>query len=296
MKNNGFSACHPIVNFIYFAMVILFSMLFMHPACLGISLVCAYIYSGMLNGAKGARLQAKIMLPLILATALLNPAFNHEGVTILMYLKNGNPLTLESIIYGIAAAAMFVTVICWFSCYNVIMTSDKFVYLFGRVIPSMSLVLSMVLRFVPKLRAQLNTISSAQKCIGRDVSNGRVIQRVKNGITILSIMVTWSMENAIQTADSMRSRGYGLPGRSSFSIFRFGSRDAKVMSIMVAAAAYIIIGVFRGGLYVRYFPSIRIQRGLHHLTLLGAYFILCVLPIAFDLREAHKWKYIQLRS
>ena len=71
------------------------------------------------------------MLPLLLLTALINPAFNHEGQTILTYLSNGNPITLESIVYGVAAAAMLVAVICWFSCYNSVMTSDKFVYLFG---------------------------------------------------------------------------------------------------------------------------------------------------------------------
>jgi energy-coupling factor transport system permease protein len=45
---------------------------------------------------------------------------------------------------------MLAAVISWFSCYNAVMTSDKFVYLFGRVIPALSLILSMTLRFVPK--------------------------------------------------------------------------------------------------------------------------------------------------
>ena len=89
------------------------------------------------------------------------------------------------------------------------MTSDKFVYLFGRVIPALSLVLSMTLRFVPKFKAQVKIVSSAQRCVGRDVSNGGVLQRARNGLTILSILVTWALENAIETADSMRSRGYG---------------------------------------------------------------------------------------
>ena len=37
--------------------------------------------------------------------ALINPAFNHEGATLLTYLPSGNPLTLESILYGLAAGA-----------------------------------------------------------------------------------------------------------------------------------------------------------------------------------------------
>ena len=161
--------------------------------------------------------------------ALVNPAFNHEGQTILTYLPSGNPLTLESMFYGVAAAVMLASVVLWFSSYNEVMTSDKFVYLFGRVIPALSLVLSMALRFIPKFKAQMQVVSEAQACIGRDTKNGSVFRRVSNAIKIFSIMVTWSLENAIETADSMRSRGYGLPGRTAFSIYRFDDRDKNVL-------------------------------------------------------------------
>ena len=83
-------------------------------------------------------------------------------------------------------------------------------YLFGRVIPALSLVLSMTLRFVPLFRRQLEVVRQAQFCIGRDASCGSVWQRVRRAVTIFSIMVTWALENAIETADSMKSRGYGL--------------------------------------------------------------------------------------
>ena len=166
----------------------------------------------------------------------------HEGETILTYLPSGNPLTLESIVYGFAAAAMLAGVICWFSCYNAVMTSDKFVYLFGRVIPALSLVLSMTLRFVPKFKAQIRTVSGAQRCVGRDVSDGGILQRARHGMTILSILVTWSMENAIETADSMRSRGYGLPGRTAFSIYRFERRDRRMLLALLACGGYLAAG------------------------------------------------------
>ena len=107
-----------------------------------------------------------MLLPMALMAALINPAFNHEGATLLAYLPSGNPLTLESIAYGFAAAAMLAAVVLWFSCYTAVMTSDKFVYLFGRVIPALSLVLSMTLRFVPKFKAQIQVVSEAQRCVG----------------------------------------------------------------------------------------------------------------------------------
>ncbi|MEG2680034.1 MAG: energy-coupling factor transporter transmembrane component T, partial [Oscillospiraceae bacterium] len=77
--------------------------------------------------------------------------------------------------------------------------------------------LSMALRFVPKFREQAKVVSNAQRCVGRDVSNGALIQRARHGVRMLSILVTWALENAIETADSMKSRGYGLPGRTAYS-------------------------------------------------------------------------------
>ena len=141
-----------------------------------------------------------MLLPLMLISALINPAFNHEGVTVIAYLPSGNPLTLESILYGIVAASMVATVICWFSCFNKIMTSDKFIYLFGRIIPSLSLILSMTFRFVPKFKEQVQEVSNAQKSMGRNSSEGSVFARVKNSIRILSAVITWSLENAIDTS------------------------------------------------------------------------------------------------
>lgn len=64
----------------------------------------------------------------------------------------------------------------------------------------------MCLRFVPKFIKEASVISDGQKCVGRSVENGSLIKRAKHGITIFSILVTWSLENAIETSDSMKCR------------------------------------------------------------------------------------------
>ena len=215
---DAFSRYHPLVNFLFFALVLAYSMVLMHPVCLAVSLTGALVYAGELGGRRALAGHLKFALPVLLLAAIVNPAFNHAGVTILTYLPSGNPLTLESILYGLAAGAMLCAVVLWFVCFNAVITSDKFVYLFGRVIPALSLVLSMTLRFVPLFRRQLEVVRQAQFCIGRDASCGSVWQRVRRAVTIFSIMVTWALENAIETADSMKSRGYGLRGRTAFSI------------------------------------------------------------------------------
>ena len=239
-----FSSYHPIINFLYFVLVLVFSMFFMHPISLLISLASALIYAIDLNGRKAVQFSLRYMLPMMLLAAVTNPVFNHAGITILLYLPTGNPLTLESILYGIASAVMLASVITWFSCYTAVMTSDKFVYLFGRVVPALSLILSMTLRFVPKFKAQFQVVSQAQICVGRDLDNGSLVRRIKNAVTIISIMITWSLENAIETADSMKSRGYGLKGRTAFSIYRFDRRDRLALGWLLFCGIMILYGVF----------------------------------------------------
>ena len=291
---NEFKTYHPIVNFVYFVFVIGFSCVFMHPVSLTISLLSGFTYSVMLKGRKALKTNLIYMIPTLIFASLINPAFNHEGVTIIEYLPSGNPLTLESVVYGLAAAMMIVSVICWFSCYTEIMTSDKFIYLFGRIIPSLSLIISMTLRFVPRFSAQLKVVANAQRCMGRDVSNGSIIKRAKNGLSILSIMTTWALENAIDTADSMKSRGYGHPGRTAFSIFNFDKRDRKAFLYIMVFGIYTLIGGISGGMYFRYFPSIKANSfSLFGLSVFVAYGALCMCPILIEIWEVRKWKAIE---
>ena len=291
--NDTFQKYHPLVNFLYFALVIGFAMALNHPLAQGLSFACACIYAVQAEGKKAVLFTLKWCLPVMLVTAFMNPAFSHEGVTILLYFPTGNPLTLESILYGISSGVMIATVMLWFLNFNRCVTSDKFIYLFGRMIPAMSLVLSMTLRFIPKFKSQMNTVMEAQRSIGRDISQGSLWQRTKTAITVLSIMITWALENAIETADSMKSRGYGLKGRSAFSIYRFDDRDKAAITYLLFCGLYLICGVIVSAFGFRYFPSIR-YIGLNTVTLSFqfVYLILCIMPVVLNSLEERKWKAI----
>ena len=288
-----FAAYHPLVNFLYFTLVIGFSMVLNHPLAQGISLACACIYAVQTQGKKAVLFTLRWCLPIMLMTAFVNPAFSHEGVTILLYFPTGNPLTLESILYGLSSGVMIATVMLWFLNFNRVITSDKFIYLFGRIIPAMSLVLSMTLRFIPKFRSQLEATVDAQKSIGRNISEGSLWRRTKIAITVLSILVTWALENAIETADSMKSRGYGLPGRSAFSIYRFAERDKMALIFLGFCGLYLLTGTMASAFGFRYFPSIRYV-GLNPMTLFFqfVYLILCMMPVALNGLEERQWKAI----
>lgn len=286
-----FSEYHPFINLIYFAFVISFSLVISHPLAQGISLCCATAYSVSINGKRSVLFLLKYCLPMVLLTAFINPTFNHEGTTILLYLPNGNPLTLESILYGFSAGVMIITTLMWFSSFNRVMTTDKFIYLFGKVIPALSLVLSMSLRFVPKFKSQMETVTEAQKSIGRDVSSGSFMQRTKTAILIFSIMITWSLENAIETADSMKSRGYGLKGRTAFSIYRFDKRDKNAIVWLALCGLFVIVGAILNTFGFRYFPDISYAAfDMTTIPFYCVYSALCITPVILNLKEERKWK------
>ena len=290
-KYDGFQQYHPLVNFLYFALVLGFSMVFNHPVAQIISCLCAIMYAVQIEGKKAVMFSLKFCLPMLLLTAFVNPAFNHAGVTILTYFPNGNPLTLESILYGLSAGCLLVTVLVWFISFNRVITSDKFIYLFGRIIPAMSLVLSMTLRFVPKFKYQMSVVVEAQRSIGRDISTGSIIKRIKTATLIMSIMITWALENAIETADSMKSRGYGLKGRSAFSIYHFDDRDRTAMAWIAFCGVYLICGHMVRGFAFRYFPSIR-WAAINTMSV-SFYFVyagLCLTPVIMNASEERKWK------
>lgn len=287
-----FNEFHPIVNFSYFFSVIGFGMFFLHPIYMVISLSAAFAYSVMMSGFKALKFNVLYMIPMMLIVACINPMFNHEGATILFYLKNGNPFTLESVIYGIVSSTMLITIIIWFSCSNQVMSSDKLMYLFGKVIPALSLLFAMVLRFVPLYKRRIQVIIQGQKCIGQDVSTGKITKRIRGGMKVVSIMTTWALESAIETSDSMKARGYGLKNRTAFSNFVFTRRDCVALGIILVCSSVVLGAGMMKIVSVRYFPTIKFSKAeWQHLLGYSAYFLLCYLPIFINAMEEVKWKY-----
>ena len=98
-ESGAFYRSHPLLNFVYFAVIIGVTMFSNHPAILLSSFITAWFYSVLLKGKKAMRFNFMVLLPMILITVLLNALNVHNGVTVLFYL-NGNRITLEAIIFG----------------------------------------------------------------------------------------------------------------------------------------------------------------------------------------------------
>ena len=297
MKNNyiqlgedsNFSSYHPLVTFTYFCTVILISMFSMSPVFLAMSFSVGLAYSIVLGGWKAARFNLAFAVPILIITTVINPLSNHHGVTVLFYL-NDNAITAEAILYGLASATMLVSVVMWFSCFNKIMTADKIIYLFGRVIPVVALLISMCFRFIPLLKSRFREIHEGQKCMGRKYPRRALVKKGRQLAKEISILIAWSWEAAIETSDSMEARGYGLHGRTSFHIFKFAKRDRNALIIIAVMALTVLAGCFLGVNSIYYYPAV-VDPSPWALTLPFAcvYLALLVLPLIIDIRGEKTW-------
>lgn len=288
-ESSFFYRSHPLLNFLHFVLVIGVTMFSNHPLFLGLSFVLAWVYSTVLRGKKALKLNFCILLPMIVIMALINTLNVHNGVTVLFYL-NGNRITLEAIVYGVISAVVLSSVIIWFTCFSVIITADKFIYLFGRAVPALALTLSMIMRYIPLLQKRFREVSAGQRCMGRVTKGRGIINRIRQFGKEISILVAWSLEASIESSDSMEARGYGLRHRTSFHLFKIGTWEKILLTLFVVLGGVPAVACAFGKTSIYYYPAIQLPAlSLMQLISLVAYGALMLLPIVLDLREARKW-------
>ena len=276
---------HPLVLFACFAAVLGFSMFLMHPLCLLLSLFGAAACLCVLGGGHVLLSALRLALPAGLLALVLNPLFNHRGQTILFYLPGGNPCTLESLCFGAAAAAMLIAVLLWFSCCTRVLTTEHFTDLFARVLPSLALLFSMTLRFLPQFRRRFSDVRRAQP-----VPTGKR-SALRAAFSSFWAVVAWALAHAAETADSMNGRGYGLAGRTSFSRHRPTARDRLLLGGLCACVLGVgsacVLGLFRFVYAPRLMASAFSAQSACAFLL---YALLCVFPAMMLRLEDRPWR------
>ena len=282
---------NPFVLLCYFAAVAGISMFSMNPIIQIVSLAGAMSFFFVRNAGKKTGMHLPLFLTALLV-AVLNPLFQHNGATVLFVL-NGNPVTKEACIYGAVAALMLLATLYWFRSFSELMTSDKILYLFGRISPKLALLLSMAMRYIPLFGLQLKKTAQAQKVMGY-FKEDNMIDRVRGYMRVFSVTVTWALETGIVTADSMEARGYGEGKRSSFAIFRFYRKDGFCHALIVVLFLIAVYGIATEAVAFQYYPTVLgHEQTLISILTYGAYTILAFLPTAAEAGEKIKWKYLQ---
>lgn len=284
----GFRNTHPISAFVFYLFAFTLSLTAKHPITVFSVFASALLFDIKLRGKKAVSFALKFLLPLTLFTTLINGLFSHYGVTVLFTLPDGNLFTLEAVVYGFVFALRADCVLIWLNTFNEILTSDKIIYLFGRISPRTALIISMVLRFIPLTARQAEEITRSEKGIGGECTSTSFISKIRSAASRLSVLVSWSLERGIDTQYSMLARGYGLKHRTSYGNYIFGIKDITV--ILLTAVGFLGYILTIDTLTAVYNPTIIIPIPEIKETAVSIILAVSLLfPTLNDIAEEKKW-------
>lgn len=261
-----FSKFHPIVSFSFFMLAIVLTLIFSKPLYLLASFFASLFYLLRLKGRGVFEKLFKFILPLVIFVGLFNMIFSRRGENALFAIGDYN-FTLEGLLYGLNTGLMLSSVIMWFDAYNEVVTSEKFMSLFGRLAPNLALLFCMVLRFIPLMEKTAREIKEAQIGLGAETKG------IKNTIKRFSALISISLERSVETANSMQARGFGMGKRTQYSRFTFKPSDLFAMIFVAIFFALLII----------------IKSNLNIIPFL----IYSLFPLVSDLTEDAKWLYLK---
>lgn len=169
-------------------------------------------------------------------TFLFHLVFYHRGRRILGYLF-GQPVTVESVVYGLQMAVFLCSLLLFWQILGKIFAKEKWIYLWRPILPQTT----MVFLFSGGLFA---------RCKTRMLEKWQVLWRADdapedNRVSFVSrcrkigdcfyAFSAWSIQWALETVDSVQSRGYGISPGSSRVAYRFCGRDyfALIYSLLL---------------------------------------------------------------
>lgn len=132
------------------------------------------------------------------------------------------------------------------------------------------------------------------KLINRLKSNKRVSAIIKEAKTlgkIMGITVSWSLEESMFTAKSMKARGYNATERTSYLSYKFGNADIAFLAVIFITVAIIIVGLLKGVGMINIYPSINFSFSNLPFNIYYLAFIVFLLPLIYlEIKERILWK------
>ncbi|MUV37570.1 Energy-coupling factor transporter transmembrane protein EcfT [Lentibacillus sp. JNUCC-1] len=286
---NGIHGYHPFVMLMYYIYIGSLAMYVTHPIFLVIGTLLIVAVNFTHDRGRTLRKWFPIYGAMIILIVVLNPFLVSRGTNILFYFR-GKQVTLEALMYGIVMALSIVIILMLFLSFNHVLNGNKFLFIFSRILPRTAFLMMLAIRFVPLLKDRLDEINAVQRVRGLTMTDGPIRQRAKTGLVKIQILLTWSMEEAVQTADSMKVRGYGSGRKTSYMPYRMEGRDWGWLASMTGLFAIVIAGGSLGYGKILIYPEL----GTLHLfaldwVVLAAMTVLYSFPLLVEGREYIRW-------
>ena len=178
----------------------------------------------------------KIIIPIVIFTAILNVFYSNTGILLLEFWKI--KIYSDGVSRAVFMAVRVLLLILSSSVLTYTTTPNdltdaierllkplKFIGL-GNAVHTMSMMMTIALRFIPTLIEETDKIMSAQKARGADLDSGGILKKVKALLPILIPLLISAIRRAYELAEAMECRCYnGGNGRTRMKQLRLKACD-----------------------------------------------------------------------
>ena len=224
----------------------------------------------------------KYLLIAALFIILINPLINHNGSTVLIYVKSLKLyVTLEALLYGFVMAIRLYGITLVLGLSNMILHPDRTFGFFSRFMGKSALLMSMTLRLFPVILNSCRSVVDAERMRGSDINESKFTKRIRNQGSVVTILFMGCLEDAGDIAESMYSRGYGAGKRSTYFRERLSATDIGFILMFIVGA--LMFAVLQAGGYntMNYYPVI--DNPVQRLSFITTVFVaICGIPAAVN--------------
>lgn len=294
MNRYFFKSSHPFVLSSYYVLMLLIVMSTTNPIVISICFL-ASVSLRLLQMANNKKSGLLYPMVLVLLLTLTNPFFVHRGGTILFFFLN-KPITQEALIYGFFSGLMIASVIYLFQAFQASVDSEQFFYLFGKRFPKLTLILTMIFRFIPLFQQYYRELNQVQKTLQRTQQRS-LKEKAAYGLDLFGNLFSWALENAMDTADSMKARGYGVAKRSSRISYPWRIQDTAALLLLIGCSGVFFRALTKGYYQYNFYPYTESftllwqNHGWNYVLII----IVAFIPIVKRIKEGIIWAILKSR-
>lgn len=286
-----FTVIHPATYMVYYLILILFAFFFNDPYYLASFLICIILlitFQGINSEFKNI---IKFYIPMAFLIIILNPLVSHIGVT-KIYIIGSYFITLEALVYGILMSLSLLIILLLFASYNNTVSYQEMLYILSKRFPNISIIIIMALRFIPLLNYRLSEVNKVFRLNHESSAknNETKINKIKDTAQMLAVVVSWSLEESMLAAKSMKGRGYGITERTNYLSFKFRKIDYYFISIIIISAVVCITGLLQGHGRINIYPQLQFSFSENIFNIFYFSFLILLLPLVYlEFKEKLIW-------
>lgn len=237
-----FAGRHPVVILGYYVTALVLMLLIGHPLLFALTAGLMFINRLFQVGGRQSLRSFCYSVGTFFLCLIINPLFNHRGVTLVCQFGDTR-ITQEAILYGGHMALLLLASLFLFACFSQVMTAEKIMSLTGKRLPSFSMLFTMILRTVPKVRHDFQSMTELHG------------NRPKVWSALLGVILEDSAERSI----AMKYKRYGEKKRSHYFEKKPDMQDCLMMVCLCGMVGYFVWRIAAGRPSIRYFPSLHMD-------------------------------------